>query len=54
MFYIFELVHEDEILIHFLFVVYVIFFMVHHVLVGRLGEVVDVYLTEKDVVGVVY
>ena len=44
--YIFELVHEDEILIHFLFVVNVIFFMVHHVLVGRLGEVVDVYLAE--------
>ena len=54
MLYIFELIHEDEILIHFGFVIDVIFFMIHEVLIGRLGHVVDVDLTEEGMVGCVY
>ena len=49
MLYIFELVHQSQIFIHFGFVIDVVSFVIHEVFVGGIDHMVDIYFSEEGV-----
>ena len=54
MLYILELIHQSQIFVHSLFIIDVVFFVIHEVFVGGIYHVIDIYFSEEGMFGTVY